>query len=282
MNSAPRSLETAIFSGAFAKRLSGVFAAVVAVLVVGHIGFGILWPEASQFAAFQFNMNNEGNWTTWYNSVLDLLVGLTAFAVAWLKHRQLRTRALRWEVVGWLLAGGVFVYLSMDDAAQLHDSYASILANLIYAVRIPIPLVQQLRYYMWIPVLGIPGIILLIALADFFRRDLWPVPAARWLVLAGVVLLLSNPTTEIVESKLILDKQPPSLEVLYQTDLASWRWLQVLTLIQETTEMSAMICFLGGFLLFGENLIRQDEASREAAHASPPLAVEASAETLAR
>lgn len=263
MNPSDHSLEAAIFNRRFIKWVAGVLATLSALLVVGDVLFVIIWPEASNFIGFQVNVDNEGNWSTWFNSTIDLFVGLAAFSVAWLRIREPRTPGQRYDVVGWILAGCVFVYLAIDDAAQLHDAFASILANAIYAVGLAIPLVQRLRYYMWIPLLGIPGIVVIVGMAIFFRRNLWRVPAARWLALAGVVLFLSNPVTEVIESKLILDKNPPSIEALYQTDLSAWRTLQILTLIQETTEVSAVICFLAGFLTFGESLVRNFEASRE-------------------
>jgi hypothetical protein len=274
MVSSNRSLEASLFDRRFIKWVAGVLVALLGLLVIGDVLFVIVWPEASNFVSFQVNVDNEGNWSTWFNSTIDLFVGVAAFIVAWLKSREPRAPGRRYDVMGWILSGCVFVLLGMDDASQLHDSFSAVVANAIYAVRIGIPIVQELRYYMWIPLLGIPGIAVTVLMGIFFYRNLWRVPAARWLALAGIVLFLSNPVVEVFESKIILDTNPESIEELYFTDLTAWRTLQVLTLIQETTEIGAVICFLIGFMLFGGHLVGNEVTGPEALPLSAARAVD--------
>ena len=88
MISNSKSLEAAIFNARFIKRAIGVLVAWLALLVIAYTLFVIIFPQSPQFIRFQVDVDNEGNWTTWVNSTLDLFAGLAALGVAWLVNRQ--------------------------------------------------------------------------------------------------------------------------------------------------------------------------------------------------
>lgn len=67
---------------------------------------------------FLFDINAEGNIPTWYSTALLLCISLTAFRIQRLQHQ--RSAADLAQRVFWYILMAVFLYLSLDEAAQLH------------------------------------------------------------------------------------------------------------------------------------------------------------------
>lgn len=68
-----------------------------------------------------FDLNSESNFPTWFSAALLLGSGLVAAAIAYLKS-QLRA-PLRWY---WWGVSATFFYLSVDEAAQVHENWGDI------------------------------------------------------------------------------------------------------------------------------------------------------------
>ena len=70
---------------------------------------------------------------------------------------------------------------------------------------------------------------------------------------------MSNPVTEVMGTYFETPKDGSlfrqTTEQLYLNDYNGWLALKVVNLMQETSEIAGIICFLSGFLLFGESLI---------------------------
>jgi hypothetical protein len=252
------SLEAAIFSKRFITLSISTLVVVLGLLVVSSVIFVLVWPESWLFIRFQVDVDNEGNWATWFSSTIDLLTGIVAFINAWLINRRAHS-SLSNDAIGWMISGCVFIYLGMDDAAQIHEHTAGFFSWVIDWAKLYLPFVERLRWYIWIPALGIPGAIILTAICKFLYRNMWAVRSARWLLLAGFILFMSNPITEVIGTYFETPKDGSpfrqTAEQLYLNDYDSWLALKVVNLVQETSEMAGVICFLSGFLLFGESLI---------------------------
>jgi len=260
----PPSLEEAVFGPALRRRTSRVLGLGLATLVAANVVFVILWPESPRHLRFHFDLDEEGNWATWFNSTLDLLVALAAFALAWVSTQHPRTAA-GGAARGWILTGLVFAYLAMDDAAQLHEPYVGpcrwLFTRMLDASGTRQLLWWQLRWYFWILVIGLPGLAILAGVLRFFRRTLWEAPAARGRALCGLGLLACNPIIEGLEglftAPLTLDGRPRFFAELYVADRVSWLGLRLLTLAQEVAEIGAVICLLGALLRYGERLVHE-------------------------
>jgi hypothetical protein len=204
------------------------------------------------------DVDNEANWTTWFNTNLDELAGVAAILIAWLVSRQPGHK--RRDVIGWLLVGSVFLYIGMDDAAQIHEYMAGdVIGKLVGWVGQFVHLAAWMRWYLWIPLLGIPGVIVFYFVMEFLRRNLWPIRWARWLSIIALALFLSNFVTEGLESRITaptVDTEAPRFyDQLIDTDHQAWLTLKLITLAQEVTEMTGAVLFMASFMLFGESLL---------------------------
>lgn len=253
------SLESALFSSKSINRFAITLTAAVVLLCLSHIVFVVWIPDSPDLIQNQVNVDLEGNWATWCNSTLNLLTGLVALLVAWLStHRGQKSPNL-----GWILAAGIFIYLSMDDATGIHDGLAGKSGELIDWLGITNPVIQDYKHSMWIVVLGVPGLIVVLVMMRLLSHDVWHVPNARRLIIVGFLLLISNPLTEMVEVAMIRSagyESFPGLQVLRQEQYAAWQRLQWVTVFQEATEMVAVILFAASFLYAGQSLsmVHQD------------------------
>jgi hypothetical protein len=96
--------------------------------------------------ARQFNLEQEGNLTTWYSST-TLLLSAVLLALLWQRARgEGRRFAANWGVLC-----VAFVYLSADESASLHEAAAEILVQRVHA--------SGIFYYAWV-ILALPLVVL--------------------------------------------------------------------------------------------------------------------------
>jgi hypothetical protein len=249
-----QSLEATLVGSKFIKRLTFALSLLVVLLCLAHLVFIVFIPDSPPFFQFQLNVDLEGNWATWFNSTLNLIAGSAALLIAWLNT----VRKERYTMIGWLLAAAIFIYLSMDDAAGIHDWLSNTVALGIDWLGITTPIIQEYKHRMWMVVLGVPGLIASLVMLRFIAHDVWGTPRARWLIIAGFLLLVSNPLTEVAETAIIGSagyETFPGLEVIKSEHYGAWQQLQWVTVLQEATEMLAMVLFTAGFLYAGQALI---------------------------
>jgi hypothetical protein len=257
------SLERAIFDSRFIKGTAFLLVAGVVILIGANIIFKVwLRPEWWAFM-FQINLDGEGNFATWYNSILFLFASTVAFVLAWMIHTRTPDPAeARVDVIGWLFTALVFLYLAVDDAAQIHDIFSVTIENVFEWSALPV--LSELGWYSWIPVYVLLGVLSLAAMFVFFRRNIWRVRSATFLVLLGVFLFALNPVTEVLENRRV-DLLPeikfgPSLgDQLLAFNDEVWVEFQFLIMVEESSEMPGAICFLIAFMIFGEHLVRKED-----------------------
>ena len=145
---APQPRKVALILGAAVLCL--VAAGVVAVIL--HYYAPPLFAKKTFIRLF--TLDEEGNIPTWY-STAALLVSASLAAV--------RAAALRRNgaphAVGWAILSGFLVFLSMDEAASIHDSR---LGNFIYRTVLDI---GDQPSFLWL----IPGMILVALIAPWYR-----------------------------------------------------------------------------------------------------------------
>jgi hypothetical protein len=162
-----------------AKRWALAFGLGVLVLVAASIGasFVAFVPLDDPFLTDVRDsvvrlawFDGEGNIPAWYSASLLLLCALLLAAIA-AAHRQQRTG----PVVRWLILSSIFVFLSLDEIAQLHELSIRPLRDTFHTT--------GFFYYGWIIPAGVCVALFTLAYLPLLRK----LPSStRWLfLLAG-------------------------------------------------------------------------------------------------
>ncbi|MBL8079819.1 MAG: hypothetical protein JNM55_17765 [Anaerolineales bacterium] len=140
-------------------------------------GYSISGPVQEYFLdtfIFEFFINNEGNIATFWNTLLLIITSALAFVIASAKFSQ--KDKYRFE---WLLLGLVFLYLSMDESAIIHEKFSILLKNM--------PDVNGWAHYKWIYA-GAAAVLLLMVMfirfylhLDLRNKILFPVAMSLYL-----------------------------------------------------------------------------------------------------
>jgi hypothetical protein len=259
-----QSLESAIFNRILIRRLLWTLTGLMVLLIIAHVVLNIVLYDGTPGSISRaVDVDAEGNLATWFDSTLDMLAGFGAFALAWLVHQQPDISSRRSRVLGWILVGCVLFYLGVDDASSLHEAIAGAVGNMVSRTDLSNSPLEQVKWQLWIVVLGIPGIVILALVWRFFYRNIWHLRRPRWFVSIAVALLLLNPFQEVVEGRALSSAgydAPPGYPVLYQEDRDTWLLLSLLTTAQEAGEILSVIFFLGAFLYIGESLLLEENS----------------------
>jgi hypothetical protein len=132
--------------------------------VVDHLRIRRLW-----------NCAREGSIPSWFSSTLLVLTGATLFAVYVLAKRRGAKRPTRW---GWFCIATFFVFMGVDDAAEIHERIGTWLGSLFREDTSGHPAlirrIMELPAYSWQiflgPLFAIMGIFMLVFLWNHFGR----------------------------------------------------------------------------------------------------------------
>jgi hypothetical protein len=102
------------------NRIVLFFAVIVSLLILAHVS-GLIWEvylgnETGHDLFKKFNINEEGNISTWFSSSMILFCAFLLGLIAVIK----KTRNEPY-VVHWISLSLIFVFLSCDETAQLHE-----------------------------------------------------------------------------------------------------------------------------------------------------------------
>jgi hypothetical protein len=171
-----------------------------------------------------FNVTFEANIPTWYSVVLLLLATLFSFLIAGyaLQHK------LQWRIhwVGMML---VFLYLSVDEAASIHEAFTTPTRELFNTT--------GYLYFSWIFV-GVPVALVIAAL---FLPFVWklPVRTRTAFLLAGIVYLSGAVGVEVFGARL-----------WYETDGLVTPLYTAVGGVEEFLEMFGVILAIYGLLAY--------------------------------
>ena len=101
-------------------RVRAVVIAGIALVSVLHMVFS--WPPRGTYARAlveMFDVDRERNVPTWFSSAEILLLSLLFFAIAF---HETSTRRRRRATAFWLTCGAAAAFLSMDEAATIHEA----------------------------------------------------------------------------------------------------------------------------------------------------------------
>jgi hypothetical protein len=119
-------------------------------------GFDIRGPIQEFFLDLFINIffvNSEGNIPTYFNAVILLITSVIAFVIAAAKHAQQDKYRFEWSLLAF-----VFLYLSIDEAAVIHEQFSKLFKDM--------PDYGGLVHYKWL----YAGVAAIIVLAILFIR----------------------------------------------------------------------------------------------------------------
>ena len=164
-------------------------ATYVAVHRLNPYGLAAGGTEVTKLLFQLFDLDSENNVPTWYSALLWAMAAGLALASA---RRELGGGAIvRWS---WTLLSGVFLLLSLDEGASLHERLLDPTGDLLQAARG----VPDSFYYNWVLVAGMLTASVAALFVPFLlriRRDV-----AACLILAGLLFLVGSLGFETVSS----------------------------------------------------------------------------------
>jgi hypothetical protein len=206
------------------QRVASTLMLVIGALVVLNLAVQCIhfltaahWPNLLRFV----NLSREGNLPTWYQSATLFLAGGVAGLVAVAARQQSDPFRYHWTAVAL-----VFIYLSMDEGAAIHELTVRPLRAALGATGI--------LYYSWI----ILGALAVVASGVLFRRFIagLPVPTRRRLIVAAIVFLSGALGVEALGGMFA--------EINGRNNLA----YGLITTVEETCEMAGVALFIVALL----------------------------------
>lgn len=244
-----RSPDSFVFNPKVVKYITSSLVALMCLSIGLHFLFVVLFPNTPEVIQAELNVGNEDNWPTWLNGTLFLIAGFSAFLVGLLNYHQLSSSSPR-TVFGWMGIAGGLGLLAVDEQLAFHDAVRAIVQD-FFTNNIP-GFSPRLGFYMWYIVLGVPAIIIAMAILYCVYRQLWRFRWPRYLIIVAILLLLSNPVSEFLED---LPRQFDSN--LSRNFIVLWD--NIFMAIQESTEMLAPILLTNAFLWVGYEFINESQ-----------------------
>ena len=225
--------------------LAMVFMGVAAVLVKHAVVTGNWTPQMQQSFVRLFDLDAEGNIPTWYSSTLLFCASLL---LTWNSLIAEKRGDRRW----WAFIASVFLYLSIDEAAVIHEMAIKPIREVFHT--------QGFLYYGWIIPAGI--CVLIFAIVSF--RFWWRLPPRiRWLFALSALIY--------VGSALGIESIQGDFAQKYGDSSWAYDWAGV---IEESGEMFGVVLFNYAVLL---HAIVAQAASANSRPQVPPVQVKRAA-----
>ena len=120
-----------------------------------------------------FDITEEANIPTWFSSTQAMLTGIVALVIGHLRAGESEKR----KSFGWYLTGAAFLYLGIDDAAQIHERFSTFINDSLAASggnAFISALMEMLPSYHWqlffLPVFLVVGLVMMIFLYQELRQ----------------------------------------------------------------------------------------------------------------
>jgi len=259
MHSTGCSLETFLLDQRFIKRLTVTLLTISIFSIIGHVLFVDVVPNLSWTISHQIDLDSEAAWSSWYNTLVDTLAGAAAFLVAWVIYSRSQGK-MRSHFITWIIIGCVFTYIGFDDNSQIHETMAGALQTLVERANVTQPFIFKYRAYLWIPALGVPGMVIVLYMIWFFRKNrILQNKQVRVFLLAGACLYLTYAGTEAIKNLAVRHTGMRTYNEVTMRDSypREWALFQVFVILQESSELIGATLWMAGFLYYGKGVLQQ-------------------------
>ena len=178
-----------------------------------------------------FNLATDVSIPAWYSSVTLLLCSSLLGIIYFAKRRNAEQFAFHWAVLSL-----IFLYLSIDEAAQIHEIIGVTLSQEV------IGNTHGFIHYTWV-VIGIPFVLIVAACYLKFLFHL-PRKTMRLFVLAGVTYVGGALITDMINGRQADIRGPGNLPY------------QMTTVAEEFLEMSGIVIFIYALLTYLSSEVR--------------------------
>ena len=170
-----------------------------------------------------FDVSEEANVTTWFSSLLLSLSALLLFLITKIKSRDNDPFFRHWAFIS-----AIFLYLSLDESAKIHEMTIKPIRDLLHAT--------GLLYYSWV-ILAIP---ILIGLALIYRKFVFslPVHTRNQFILAAIVFLAGAIGFEMLGG------------LFYHVEISGVHLLSFLVTLEELFENLGVVIFISALLTY--------------------------------
>lgn len=210
------------------------------LFATAHILLWVIWPDAPvSFLRFLLDLDEEVALGTWFATVQLFVVGGVLLFATWANKRDSSLNTVL------LLGGLLFIYLSADEGAGIHERIT--LAMLHHGVDILVPFPGE--HGAWIlvysalaaPILCVFGFYLYNPLREIWHRFRWE----SIVFLGGFATIVVGAVGFEIVSYLFL-RSDSSPDFLYQLEVAVEELLEMAgasVILYAALEMSASLCF---------------------------------------
>lgn len=197
------------------------------------------WSQASkvEYLILQFSLASENNIATWYSSTLFFLVALMSL-FCFLVQKNLKKNN-KYLSFGWLIFFLIFAVLSYDEIASMHERIGNINALNPFSDEPP----------GWIILLTTPIIFIGGFMLWFCWIQIKKAPYAVIFAAIGILLFLSIPAQELLETEAWLNSADPD----------SWMRPVHFLLLEEGSEIFGATFILISTVLFAHSAIRPNK-----------------------
>lgn len=212
------------------EKTSLVFGIIAVLFVVANlVGYTLKYvPQDPMVKNFTLvNLDIEGNLPTYFSSILLLLSGLLLGWIAAYKKKCKEPFVVHWAALSIL-----FVCMSIDESASIHELLIRPLRSLLDT--------SGFFYHAWV----IPGICLIVALVFFYARFVLTLRSKTRLIfiVAGATYIMGVIGVEMIGGNYIS---------LHGADNLTYG---LLTTLEETFEMLGIVLFVYGLMDYGRFL----------------------------
>lgn len=183
-----------------------------------------------KYLLVEFSLATENVLAVWYSSMLIFSVAIVFFLIFLFQQKKFSERMNKFKAYGWLLISGIFVLLSLDEMASLHERLGNI------------DVLNPLSDYAsgWVALLAIPIALVAGFIIWFCLSQMRRAPLAAVCAVAGILLFVSIPIQEYYEMQ--------AWEAVDYVD--TWQRPVAFLLLEEGCELFGTTLILASGLLF--------------------------------
>lgn len=172
-----------------------------------------------------FDLGSEANIPTWFSSLILFISACLLFLISYYKGKQYKFQKY------WKILGFIFVLLSIDELASIHEDFNNPVRSLFHA--------GGIFYWSWI----IPAIMILIIMFFVFLKFLLSLPKStrNLITISGIIYIGGAVGLEMIGG------------LLYSKHLDGSFMMKIENFFEEMMEMTGILIFIWSLLNYIKN-----------------------------